>query len=405
MGSRTLWLKEKLGPDLESLFGDKEEFGKNLAALNEVKLRFLFRHAGLFGNSAVKLLSSYVPPKVLAQLAKRLPRLSGELLHTVVRHMDYTYSHTFLKGFSEDELYRLAFGPRLDRVKFAPADGPYSQFLDRDLAGKVVGANLRQIQQFLRNVRQYGFRKHHRQWTGEAFAEKGLQDTVFKKVAQDETALCDLGFFLLNLSALNANAGEAYIERMIQLDLHQKIVEARLGDLALFILAIWTGGLFNPCDTLPTSILRQTVNTKAARSSASSLLEIAGIIEILGFDTVVPITFEDLSGRIGRCLAGLQSAAQEDNLEACIEPEAIQLWALRCALSILGVKNLVRTRSSPAIYQQLDRKLISHVLTEVREQISRDATTTMSAAFGRLPAAADRKCKLLQGAIDWLGPS
>ena len=152
-----------------------------------------------------------MPPQVLAHLAKRFPKPSGGLLHNVIRHMDHKYRCAFLEGFSETEVYELAFGQSLDRIRFAPSDDSYIRFLNRDFADKVAEASLQQIQLFLRNVGQYGFGKHHRQRTGRAFAAETLQANILKKVKEGEASLSDLAFFLLNLSVLDVEAGETYI--------------------------------------------------------------------------------------------------------------------------------------------------------------------------------------------------
>ncbi len=397
MAARTKWLKVKVEDDLEDLFGNPEEFDENFYKLKEANICFFIRHAGLLGDSSVKYLSSYIPPKRMAQVAKGLLKLSSQLFYIVFRFMGINYSRDFAGEFKSDEIYDLVYGQNLGDINFPVSDSLYRRFLENDLTPKVLTSDLHESQLFLRNLSLHGFKARHCAWTSETFKNEKLKKAIITKIIHEKPPLIDIAFFSLNLATLDPQTAADYVDQMTGLDLSEIIAGASLSDLGLFILSIWTAGAFSALEFVKVDLLRGMIKTNIMQSSIPDLLGIGGIISLLNLDFQIQMTFEELADRIGCYFARFQSAITEEGLEL-----RRQNRALRLALNLEGVKYLGGSISHSVISRYIDKDFFSKMLTDAKEQIKRDARTLMSDALGRLPEAAERKVELLKRALAWL---
>ncbi|MBU1208855.1 MAG: hypothetical protein KKH04_18335 [Proteobacteria bacterium] len=397
MATRTKWLKHKVQADLENLFGNPKDFAENFYRLGEISIRFLIRHASLLGESSIKYLANYIPPKRMAQVTKGLPKLTGLLFYILSRYMGSNYTKDFMSEFNIEEIYKLVYAKNLAAVNFPLSDDLYKRFLENELTPKIITSSLQEIQLFLRNLSLHGFQDRHRTSAARKFQDEGLRTTIITKMVQEKPPLRDIAFFLLNLGALSPQAAEHYISQMLDIDINDIVMDGNLSDLALFLLSIWTAGAFSPLDFVSEDVIQRMINTKATLSSLFDLLSIGGIINLLKLELRMPLTFEQLAERIGYYLARLQSSIPEDDIE-----RQLQIRTLRIALNLEGVKFFGGSLSYSVVSLYLDKASVLEMLTTVKDQITRDARTTMSDAMGGLPVADTRKIELLQSVLAWL---
>ena len=398
MAARTKWLKQKVQADLENLFGNPKDFAENFYRLREVNICFLIRHASLLGESSLSYLANYIPPKRMAQVAKGLPKLTDRLFYTLSRYMEFNYTQDFMSEFDTDEIYKLVYARNLAAINFPLSDDLYQRFLKNDLTRKVITSSFQEIQLFLRNLSLHGFRDHHRTLTAKKFQHEELKTAIITKMVQEKPPLSDIAFFLLNLGALNPQATEDYISRMLDIDISDIVMNSTLSTLALFLLSIWTAGSFSPLDFVSDDVIQRTINEKATLTSLFDLIPIGGIASLLRLKLSMSLTFNEQSAeRIGYYLTRLQYFIPEDDIG-----RRLQIRALRIALNLEGVRFFSGSIPHSVISLYLDKASILEMLTTAKDQIIRDAKITLSGAMDRLPVAAERKVELFQSVLAWL---
>ncbi len=397
MASEVQWLGDRLTDDMRTVLQQLSCSLEETKSLSEVQVTFLIRNAHAFSEDTVLQIFRVMTPLVMASIIQSPRNKRGGLLYAVYRYAEHSYFRRLMALLPKDEVYRQIYARGIDRITWAGNEELFEIFLKNDLETSIVTANLGAIERFMRRLKLFGFSELQQDMAAKVMNRERIRRHIYSLFRSRMTRLADIGYFLLNAESLAPTLVDGYAQDCLEAIPVPAFYKAPMGDLALFLLAIWITTSINPLDRLGGINLEDHIEATSSRCSASELVQIVGTMAFV--DPAFKVTVD-----AGRSAQGLERYLEriKHGLPDDAGNRGFNTTAYRLAVSIVGAQRLIGQQATmrETFMDTSAHGLLSSALVRV-EALSK---TAMSAALGEASVTVLRKKMLFEKALECLGP-